>query len=170
VIAAPKIRPAREEDCPALPAIKSDAARAFGDLRRDVAARPVSVEAMAVLAAEGTLWVAADETDAPVGFAAATMLDGTLFLADLHVRPDAARRGAGRALLRRVIDHGRWAFFPAVTLLTDRLVPWNAPFYATEGFVMLDALRLPPQLAEKLASDLARGHDPSRRTAMAKRL
>lgn len=167
---APKVRPACEADCPALPAIKADAAQAFGDLRSGVAPRAVSVEAMAVLVAEGTLWVAVDDADRPIGFAAAGMLDGTLFLADLHVRSDMQQRGAGRMLLRRVVDHGRWAFFPAVTLLTDRLVPWNAPFYAAEGFVMLDGARLPPQLSEKRASDLARGHDPARRVAMAKRL
>ncbi len=167
---APRIRQARPHDLPALPGIKTAAARAFGDLRSGVTPRRVSVEAMAILAEEGTLWIAADAEDAPVGFAAATMLDGTLFIADIHVSPAHQRQGAGRALLRAVVDYGRWAFHPAVTLLTDRLVPWNAPFYASEGFVMLDGARLPPDLAAKLAGDIARGHDPARRCAMAKRL
>ena len=114
----------------------------------------------------GPRWATPGEVPAQVESGA----DGTLFLADLHVRSDMQKRGAGRMLLRRVVDHGRWAFFPAVTLLTDRFVPWNAPFYAADGFVMLDAARLPPQLSEKRASDLARGHDPARRVAMAKRL
>ena len=55
-------------------------------------------------------------------------------LEQLSVHPDAARRGIGRALLRAAIawagDHG----YHELTLATYRDVPWNGPFYASEGF------------------------------------
>jgi GNAT superfamily N-acetyltransferase len=160
------VRLAYPHELDTLPPIKA----ATRDAAYPIRSRPLSLDALAILQADGMVWVATDETDQPVGVATATMMDGTLFLSDLHVHPDHQFRGHGRALLHAVIDHARWIYAPAVTLLTDKLKSWNAPFYARHGFVILRADELPPDLAAKWAADLARGHDPARLCAMMKRL
>jgi GNAT superfamily N-acetyltransferase len=56
-------------------------------------------------------------------------------LEQLSVHPDHGRRGLGRALLRAAIEWARAAGYRELTLATYRDVPWNGPFYASEGFV-----------------------------------
>jgi GNAT superfamily N-acetyltransferase len=55
-------------------------------------------------------------------------------LEQLAVHPDYARQGLGRALLQAAIEWARHAGFTEITLATYRDVPWNGPFYASEGF------------------------------------
>ena len=73
-------------------------------------------------------------------------------LEQLSVHPDHAGHGIGRALLRAgcawAAEHG----YAEITLATYRDVPWNGPFYASEGFVesgpvddFLRAHGLPPE-------------------------
>ena len=118
--------------------------------------------------AAGTLWVAADATDQPIGFAAASVIDGRLHLLKLLVARTHRRQGLGRALVQAVIDHGRWAFYPAVTLTTDRDLPCGAPFYGRLGFVALDDGRLAPELAAILRREAETFGPSARRVAMAK--
>jgi len=56
-------------------------------------------------------------------------------LEQLSVHPDHAGRGIGRALLRAGCDWAKAHDFDEITLATYRDVPWNGPFYASEGFV-----------------------------------
>ena len=56
-------------------------------------------------------------------------------LEQLSVHPDHGRRGVGRALLRAGIEWAHDHGYRELTLVTYREVPWNGPFYATEGFV-----------------------------------
>jgi GNAT superfamily N-acetyltransferase len=73
--------------------------------------------------------------DPPLGFARIDPLAGGAHLEQLAVHPDHGRRGAGRALLRATVDWASRAGYGEVTLATYREVPWNGPFYASEGFV-----------------------------------
>ena len=50
------------------------------------------------------------------------------------MHPDHAGRGVGRALLRAGCDWAAARGYPELTLATYRDVPWNGPFYASEGF------------------------------------
>jgi GNAT superfamily N-acetyltransferase len=56
-------------------------------------------------------------------------------LEQLSVHPDHGGHGIGRALLRAALGWARDAGYDELTLATYRDVPWNGPFYASEGFV-----------------------------------
>ena len=73
--------------------------------------------------------------DPPVGLCRIDALAGGPHLEQLSVHPDHAGRGVGRALLSAACDWAREAGYGDLTLATYRDVPWNAPFYASEGFV-----------------------------------
>lgn len=167
-----RIRPARGAELPDLQRIEEQAGEVWGAaLGRS--AIPFGVSPLAALdlcRVEGTLWVAADADDRPVGFLAAGDLDGVLYIHELNVAPKHQQRGLGTALLLAAIDHARFLFHPAVALTTDGHISFNAPFYARHGFVTLRPEDLSPGLKAKLASEAERGHDPARRVAMAKRL
>ena len=73
-------------------------------------------------------------------------------LEQLSVHPDHAGRGIGRALLKAGCDWAAAHGYPEITLATYRDVPWNGPFYASEGFVeigpvddFMAARGLPPE-------------------------
>lgn len=118
----------------------------------------------------GLLWVAADGHDRPRGFLAARPLDGALFVVELSVAADRQRQGLGSALLQAALEHAARVGYRQVILTTFRDVPWNAPFYARRGFVELDEAALGPGLAAQLVAEVAFGHDPRRRCAMARTL
>ncbi len=125
---------------------------------------------LAGLCREGTLWVAADERDEPVGFLAAHELDGHFYVAELSVSGSHQRQGIGARLVEASIEHGRRAGFDAITLMTYRDLSWNGPFYARFGFVEIDAGETGPGHREKLREDAEFGHDPARRCIMVRRL
>jgi len=73
--------------------------------------------------------------DPPVGLARISPLAGGAHLEQLSVHPDHGRRGIGRALLQHACHWVKANGYGEITLATYRDVPWNGPFYATEGFV-----------------------------------
>jgi GNAT superfamily N-acetyltransferase len=81
----------------------------------------------------GLAWVAADDSDVPMGFLVADIVDGCLYIAEVGVHPRSARQGLGRQL----IEHTATGEYPALILTTFRDVPWNAPYYQRLGFVNL---------------------------------
>ena len=93
----------------------------------------------------------------PIGFAALDEVDGRAHLAELSVHPDHGRRGLGTALLTASIDWAVAAGYPAITLTTFRSVPFNAPWYATHGFVELPAADWGPRLRRIWAAEQAAG-------------
>lgn len=167
-----RLRDAREDDLPCLTAIERSAATVLvgvdtGYTGED-ATLPLAISDLC--RAAGTLWVAVEAGDAPIGFLAATEIDSSLFILELSVAREHQCRGLGRALLEKAISHARWAYLPAVSLITDREIPWNRPFYARSGFVTLDSARVSPGLRAKLEAEIASGHDADRRCVMAKLL
>ncbi|HEX4865736.1 MAG TPA: GNAT family N-acetyltransferase [Acidimicrobiales bacterium] len=82
--------------------------------------------------------------DPPTGFACVDVVDGGAHLWQLSVHPSWGRRGIGRRLVEAVCDWASANGYPAVTLTTFRDVPWNAPFYSSLGFRVLEDL--PPGL------------------------
>jgi GNAT superfamily N-acetyltransferase len=71
-----------------------------------------------------------------VGFVHVLEADGTAHLEQLSVRPESARRGLGRALVRAAMAEALARGHRYMTLRTYADVAWNAPFYATCGFVV----------------------------------
>jgi GNAT superfamily N-acetyltransferase len=68
------------------------------------------------------------------GFARIDALNGGAHLEQLSVDPDSMRVGIGRALVRAACHWATEQGYRELTLATYRDVPWNGPFYASEGF------------------------------------
>jgi N-acetylglutamate synthase-like GNAT family acetyltransferase len=114
----------------------------------------------------GLLLAACDPSDIAIGYVGALFEGDCLHVEEIDVAPDWQRRGIGRALMQAVLAGGRERGLRAATLTTDRLAPFNAPFYATLGFRLLDDAELPDRLRAILASERDAGFDPARRVAM----
>jgi len=167
------IRLARTADIDKLGAVERSAASVFRSVGLAWLADSGGTMDSAVLenlCRTGTLWVAVDAGDEPVGFLAAHELDGHLYIAELSVAASHHRQGLGSRLVEAAIEHGRRLRFNAVTLMTYRDVPWNGPFYAGFGFGEVDADAVGPGHNETLRRDAEYGHDPARRCIMALRL
>jgi N-acetylglutamate synthase-like GNAT family acetyltransferase len=72
------------------------------------------------------------------------------------VHPGHAHQRIGAALLDHVESWAARHELPALTLITFRGVPWNAPYYERLGFRELTAAEVTPGLAA-LAAAAARG-------------
>jgi GNAT superfamily N-acetyltransferase len=73
--------------------------------------------------------------DPPVGLCRIDALAGGAHLEQLSVHPDHGGHGIGRRLLRAACEWAREAGYRELTLATYRDIPWNGPFYESEGFV-----------------------------------
>jgi ribosomal protein S18 acetylase RimI-like enzyme len=112
----------------------------------------------------GWLWIAehrAGETARIAGFALAEPMAGDLYLREMDVHPRYARQGVGRTLLRAVCSSSAAEGFQGTSLTTFSDLPWNAPFYATEGF---------SALTPEPGSPLAREIDVQTRAGMTSRI
>ena len=126
----PPIRPVRPDELVLLPALEAAADTVFEQLGIGPLPGPGTVEEFA---AALVVLVAGDP---PVGLCRIDGIVGGAHLEQLSVHPDHAGRGIGRALLRAGCDWASTHGYPALTLATYRDdVPWNGPFYASEGFV-----------------------------------
>jgi GNAT superfamily N-acetyltransferase len=159
---------ARSRDVPALPAIERAAARLLaGRVPPSILEEATEVEELAAAQAAGRLWVARAD-DVPVGFAHVVLLsDGTPHLEEIDVDPHHGRRGLGAALVEAVCDWVERERHPGITLTTFRDVPWNLPFYARMGFVVVPTEAVTPAVAAIVRDETARGLDPERRVVMA---
>ncbi|RDJ14468.1 GNAT family N-acetyltransferase [Rhizobium grahamii] len=161
------IRRARLDELPRLTEIEIDAfatlAEALGVVG-DAHALPPDVLQGSLDA--GLLLVAVDDGDRPVGFLAAEEIEGTLYVIELDVCREWQCKGIGRRLMGAAVEIAEARRLPALTLTTDRYVPFNAPFYASLGFTLSTAEAVPQFLQKKLDHELAVGMDPERRVAM----
>ncbi|MGI9823888.1 GNAT family N-acetyltransferase [Agromyces sp. Marseille-Q5079] len=82
-----------------------------------------------------TLMAVERGTERAVGFVHVLEVDGFAHLEQVSVLPDATRRGFGRRLVEAAVDEAAARGYDRITLRTFADVPWNAPFYATCGFV-----------------------------------
>ncbi|WP_114945608.1 GNAT family N-acetyltransferase [Microvirga calopogonii] len=166
------IRLARRDDLDRLGAVERSAASVFRDVGLAWLADGDTMNpgVLADLCRGGTLWVAADGNDEPVGFLAGHELDGSFYIAEVSVAQSHQRQGIGVRLIEAAIDHGRRLGFGAITLSTYRDLSWNGPFYARLGFVEVDPDEAGARHREKLRDEAAAGHDPARRCIMALRL
>ncbi|MEO8779228.1 MAG: 4-(cytidine 5'-diphospho)-2-C-methyl-D-erythritol kinase [Rhodanobacter sp.] len=88
----------------------------------------------------GLIWVARDGSAEPVGFVwlDTELGDGAIGIAEIDVLPQHGQRGIGAALLEHACTWAHAAGYRRVDLGTLADVPWNAPFYAKHGFVVVD--------------------------------
>jgi GNAT superfamily N-acetyltransferase len=104
----------------------------------------------------GTLWVV-DVAGRPCAFLAALAHDERLHIDELDVLREHQGHGIGRRLLAHAIDHARARGFARLSLTTFRAIPWNAPFYASLGFIEWDPNDAPDSIRKALAKEAAFG-------------
>lgn len=160
------IRLAHPEDLFHLPGIERSAASLFSgtELAHLADGPTMAMRDLERGCAAGTLWVAADPE--PVGFLVGATISGWLHLQELSVAAHAQRRGLGAALMNAAIAAAPALGVARLSLVTDRWLPWNAPFYARLGYREVAATAVPPWLAAKLNHVEGSGLDPSRRCIM----
>ncbi|VXC34316.1 Predicted Zn-dependent protease, minimal metalloprotease (MMP)-like domain [Microbacterium sp. 8M] len=133
------VRTATDADLAELSRIEEEADAVFAE-RFGTALGHAAPSGAARAAERGFLLVAAEEEDGPaVGFAHVLEDDGIAHLEQVSVLPAYARRGHGRGLVEAALDEAAERGHRSVTLRTFADVPWNAPFYASLGFVEADS-------------------------------
>jgi GNAT superfamily N-acetyltransferase len=159
---------AQPEHLPYLDAIELAAAQQFAPwgIPEHLLNTTVGLEDLQQAQAAGLLWVALLPGGEPVGFALVKLLVVGPYLAEVDVHPTHGRRGLGRRLVAAVCEWAAAAGYSAVTLITFRDIPWNAPFYTRLGFRALDPAELAPELAERVRREAAHGLDPAQRVVM----
>jgi GNAT superfamily N-acetyltransferase len=132
------VRQATSDDLELLEAIENEADALFATVFSIVGWRPAPSYTMPSQQS-GFILVASDNPGSdPIGFAHVLEVLGSGHLEQLSVKPSAARRGHGRALVEAVKSESRLRGYKRVTLRTFADVPWNAPFYLSCGFIERD--------------------------------
>jgi GNAT superfamily N-acetyltransferase len=130
--AVPAIRPARPDELELLPDLEAAADTVFARLGIGPLPGPATAGEF------GAALVVLVAGEPPVGLCRVDDFDGDAHLEQLSVHPDHAGQGIGRALLRAGCEWAATNGYDEITLATYRDVPWNGPFYASEGFVVRD--------------------------------
>lgn len=152
-----EIRPAALSEFALLPAIEADADAAFGDLPVPLPYGDFPPPGTADDYAEAFHIMVAGRP--PVGFVQLEIVDGQAHLEQLAVNPAFARQGIGRALVTAAKAWAHEAGFTVMTLTTFAQVPFNAPFYASCGFVEMPQGEWGPELAHIRAAQVEMGMD-----------
>ena len=118
---------------------------------------PEATDAMSRLSAPGFVLIAEDHEGVPIGFTHVLEVDGSAHLEQASVVPAAARQGTGRALVQAAMQEARERGHSRMTLRTYAEVPWNAPFYASCGF--LESIPETPFLRGLVDTESASGID-----------
>lgn len=171
-----EIRPARIDDVPSLPDIERAAASRFAEREIDLGLEAgvleagvlddlTTVEELEAACRAGHLFVAESASDL-VGFAYCETQGDDLLLGELDVLPDHGRRGIGRALVETVLAHARETGFVSVVLTTFRDVPWNAPFYRSMGFEVVEPAAWTQAMRDLVRHESERGLSPESRVVM----
>ncbi len=163
-----KIRLAKESDIPLLDAVEQSAAKAFiGSSVGYVESRSVDPSLLSKLYRDGTLWVAVNVEDKPVGFVACYPIDGFFYVHEISVAREAQGKGIGRRLMNRVEEYAHDCGYPYIGLTTFRDIRWNGPFYQSLKYKEI-APDLYSGLYNKFKSDIDRGMNPNTRCVMIK--
>jgi GNAT superfamily N-acetyltransferase len=148
--------------------IEREAGRAFAAIGMPEIAEdePLSVIELESFVRAGRAWVAVGVRDLPVGYLLSKVVDGCAHIEQVSVAPAHARRGVGAALINRLAADAAANNRPAVTLTTFRDVPWNAPYYARLGFVVLGPAEQGPELRALIARETSSIPGGAARVAM----
>ena len=156
------IRPAKFADIPAIIEVEISAGALFEGTHMDWAVGETStVDSLRECIAQNQVWVA--EVDGMVvGYGCGMDLDGSFYIEEVSVGRSHHRQGIGRMLIDHMAGEARNLGYRAVTLTTDRTLPWNAPYYERLGFSIMKDSELSPQLRAALDEK----PEPQRRCAM----
>jgi GNAT superfamily N-acetyltransferase len=109
--------------------------------------------------------IALDESGEAIGFVTVGYVDERPYLDQLSVVRAWMRQGVGRALLQRAIAWGERRK-GELWLTTYAHLPWNAPMYARQGFVIVEEAQCGAEMREVLREQRAALPDPDKRVAM----
>lgn len=112
------------------------------------------------------LWVVDAADGGIAGYLLAGELAGEFHILQMDVDPAHARRGHGRALLRHALAQARAGGYRSAVLTTLSDVPWNAAFYASEGFVTVPEEKWGAGLQAVMAEEAALGFPMHLRVVM----
>jgi GNAT superfamily N-acetyltransferase len=162
------IRAAYTRDLPLLGPLEDRAGQRFKDSRHPYCASfpHFDVDRLAALAQAGTVWVAVDAGDEPIGFVIADRWGDDGYVHELDVEEAYGRRGVGRRLLGRVAEWARDDGASSLLLSTFSDVPWNAPFYARLGFAVVPLDAYTTAMLAQRQSDAAAGMPLASRVMM----
>ncbi len=127
---------------------------------------PAAAEELMKFLDSGMAWVEVDPEDRAIAFLLLERLDDSAHIEQVTVHPEHSRRGIGAALID---EAARWATrqqLDGLTLTTFENVPWNAPYYARLGFVVLPEDEWTPELRAKVAAETEHGLDAWPRVVM----
>ena len=161
-------RPPRVDELSALPRIEQRA----GELLRGHEAYPVfsghglDLPTLQAGLRRGLLWIIEGAAGGIAGYLLGGTLDGDFHVLQMDVDPNHARRGYGRALLQHALAEAKALGYPAAVLTTLSDVPWNAAFYASEGFNVLPESEWGSGLQAVMAEEAALGFPMHLRVAM----
>jgi GNAT superfamily N-acetyltransferase len=114
----------------------------------------------------GRTFLAVDDADAGVGFAALDLLDGEPYLDQLSVRPSVMRRGIGSRLIGRSLEWARSAGGAFLWLTTYGHLSFNREYYEKRGFVVVPESDCGPGIRHHLAEQRRYLPAPDERVAM----
>jgi len=138
------IRLMQPDDVPALQALEKAARSRYGRLdgfRFVVEAPPIADGRL--LAGQTFVAMLSGQT---VGLILLEPQDGTIYIANISVSPDASNKGVGRALMQTAEDYAAETNLPALTLTTFKAPPWNAPWFRKLGYLTLPEAQAGPTL------------------------
>lgn len=155
-----RIEPARTEHLTSLQVIEKSAAALFPRklfperLLDSILPMEIYAEAQEL----GRPWVAVEEESGkPVGFALLRDEKGDALLEEVDVLPEHGRQGLGRKLIEAAISWASGFGRGALYLTTFRSVPWNAPFYQSLGFAIVQDEELPEAIRQILSEERKKG-------------
>jgi len=125
-----------------------------------------SLEEFSHFSRNGLLLAAFTHDANPVGFIAGEFENIWLHIAEMDVHPRWQRRGIGRLLMQALLCSGQQRGLAGATLTTDKMAAFNARFYATLGFEIVEGQSCPPHLISRKAEEAQMGFNPARRVAM----
>ncbi len=130
-----EIRRASPRDYPAIESIEDAADQLLIDRFKPKAWGSAST-GLERAAERGVLLIGEEtQTNVLVGFVHVLEGEGIAHIDQLSVIPKYGRHGYGRALLQAAMAEARRHGYGSISLRTYAEVPWNAPFYAEEGFI-----------------------------------
>ena len=165
---SPEPRAPRADELGALPVIEQRA----GELLKGHPAYPVfaghglDLQTLRDGLQRGQLWVVDAADGGIAGYLLAGELCGEFHVLQMDVDPAHARQGHGRALLRHALAQARAAGYCSAVLTTLSDVPWNAAFYASEGFDVVPEAQWNDGLRAVIAEEAALGFPMHLRVAM----
>lgn len=163
----PAVRTAKEADLGFLPALEAASdtllASAPGVRGSELLRLPPPAGTAELRAARQLLVVGEPIT----GFARIEEVEGLAHLEQLSVHPASAGAGLGRLLVNAALRWARTHGYPGMTLCTFADVPFNAPFYRSCGFEVVEPRG---ELAQLRRHEVELGLDEAgRRVAMSVR-